>query len=243
MILRKALGVIPVRFASTRFPGKPLAPILGKPMIQWVWEGARQAKNIDRLVIATEDRRILAAAEAFGAESVLTSPSHASGTDRVAEAAARFDLPVVINIQGDEPLIRGADLDRLVEVLQDPGLQAASLMARVTELPLIEDRNIVKVVTDASGEALYFSRAAIPSGAGDFFFQHIGIYGYQREFLLAFRGLPPSRLEKAERLEQLRILESGARIKMVEIERPTLSVDSPQDIIKVEAFLEERAHG
>jgi 3-deoxy-manno-octulosonate cytidylyltransferase (CMP-KDO synthetase) len=240
--LGKALGVIPVRFGSSRFPGKPLAPILGKPMIQWVWEGASGAKHIERIVIATDDDRIEAAAKAFGAETMMTSSSHASGTDRVAEVASRFAAPIVVNIQGDEPLVPSAALDRLVEVLQDPDQAVASLYARVTDLTLLDDANIVKVVADAAGNALYFSRAPLPFGAADFFYQHVGIYGYQRDFLLNFHALPASRLEKAERLEQLRILECGKRIKMIEIERPTLSVDTPQDIIKVEKFLEERAH-
>jgi 3-deoxy-manno-octulosonate cytidylyltransferase (CMP-KDO synthetase) len=240
--LGKALGVIPVRFGSSRFPGKPLAPILGKPVIQWVWEGASGAKQIERIVIATDDDRIEAAAKAFGAETMMTSSSHASGTDRVAEVASRFAAPIVVNIQGDEPLVPSAALDRLVEVLQDPDQAVASLYARVTDLTLLDDANIVKVVADAAGNALYFSRAPLPFGAADFFYQHVGIYGYQRDFLLNFHALPASRLEKAERLEQLRILECGKRIKMIEIERPTLSVDTPQDIIKVEKFLEERAH-
>jgi 3-deoxy-manno-octulosonate cytidylyltransferase (CMP-KDO synthetase) len=140
-------------------------------------------------------------------------------------------------------LIEGAALDRLVEALQDPKLPMASLMARVSDLSLLGDEQIVKVVADAARNALYFSRSPLPFGADDFFFRHIGIYGYQREFLLNFHALPASRLEQTERLEQLRVLESGNRIKMVEIERPTLSVDTAEDIIKVEKFLEERAHG
>jgi len=238
-----ALGVIPARFDSSRFPGKPLALILGKPMIRWVWEGARRAKTIDRLVVATDDRRILEAVEAFGGEAVMTSPGHPSGTDRVAEVAARFEARIVLNIQGDEPLIEGSTLDRLVEVLQDPGLPAASVMAKEADLSLIGDENVVKVVADEFGNALYFSRAAIPFGASGFFYRHIGIYGYQREFLFRFRALPVSRLEKAERLEQLRILECGQRISMVAIDQPVLSVDTPQDIIGVERFLEEKGHG
>jgi 3-deoxy-manno-octulosonate cytidylyltransferase (CMP-KDO synthetase) len=212
-------------------------------MVQWVFEGARRAELIERLVIATDDLRILEAAVGFGAEVMMTATTHPSGTDRVAEVAARIEAPLVLNIQGDEPLIEGAALDRLVEALQDPKLPMASLMARVSDLSLLGDEQIVKVVADAARNALYFSRSPLPFGADDFFFRHIGIYGYQREFLLNFHALPASRLEQTERLEQLRVLESGNRIKMVEIERPTLSVDTAEDIIKVEKFLEERAHG
>jgi 3-deoxy-manno-octulosonate cytidylyltransferase (CMP-KDO synthetase) len=237
LILRKALAVIPVRYGSTRFPGKPLAPISGRPMIQRVFEGVRSCPLLDRVIIATDDDRIFAAARAFGAEAVMTSAAHASGTDRAAEVAAAHDHPIVLNVQGDEPLIEGGMLNGLVEALTDPQLPMASLMARVTDLSALEEPHRTKVVVDADRNALYFSRSAIPHGAQGFFFQHIGIYGYQREFLLNFRNLPPSRLEQAEKLEQLRVLESGHKIRMIEIDRPTLSVDVPGDIIKVENFL------
>ncbi len=237
LALRKALAVIPVRFGSTRFPGKPLALIAGRPMIRWVVEGVRACRALDRVIVATDDPRILEAVRSFGAEAVMTSAEHASGTDRVAEVAAGCDHPIVINVQGDEPLVEGKMLDGLVDALQDPGLPMASLMARVTDMPGIDEPHRVKVVVDAGGNALYFSRSAIPYGASGFFYQHVGIYGYQREFLLGFQSLPPSRLEQAERLEQLRVLECGRRIRMIEIARPTLSVDVPGDIIKVEKFL------
>jgi 3-deoxy-manno-octulosonate cytidylyltransferase (CMP-KDO synthetase) len=235
----EALGVIPVRYGSTRFPGKPLAPILGRPMVQWVYEGARRSRLLDRIVIATDDVRIFDAAKAFGAEVVMTSAAHASGTDRVAEVAASARQSIVINIQGDEPLIRGEAIDRLVEVIRCPDTAMASLMARVADLTLLDDPNVVKVVTDANGWALYFSRSPLPHGASDHFFQHIGIYGYRREFLLGLKVLPSSRLERAERLEQLRVLESGGRIRMVEVERPTLCVDTPEDIMRLEKLLKE----
>lgn len=241
--MRKALGVIPVRWGSTRFPGKPLAVISGKTMIERVWDRARRATGIERLVIATDDDRIFAAASSFGAEVRMTRPDHASGTDRAAEVATGSVSPIVLNIQGDEPLIEASDLDRLVDALQDSSIAAATLMAKVSDLDMIGDTHRVKVVADADGNALYFSRSPLPWGAQDHFFQHVGIYGYQRDFLLNFGAIPVSRLERAERLEQLRILESGRRIKMIEIARPTLSVDHPGDIIEVERFLEERAHG
>ncbi len=237
-----AIGVIPVRFGSTRFPGKPLAPILGRPMIQWVYEGARASKRLARIVIATDDERIAAAARGFGAEAVMTSPGCASGTDRAAEAAASSSCDFVINIQGDEPLVSGEMLDELVRGLEESGAPMATLVARVERLELLNDPHIVKVVADGGGYALYFSRSALPHGCSDYFYQHIGIYGYARDFLLGYKVLPPSRLEEAEKLEQLRALENGRRIRLIEIPSPTLSVDTPADIIKVEEFLVRHSH-
>jgi 3-deoxy-manno-octulosonate cytidylyltransferase (CMP-KDO synthetase) len=241
--LASTVGIIPVRYGSVRFPGKPLALILGRPMVRWVYEGAREARLLDRILIATDDERIVEAARGFGAEAVMTSPECRSGTDRAAEAAARGDSEFVINIQGDEPLVRGAMLDSLVRALQESGAPMASLMARVHDPALIGDPHIVKVVVRADGDALYFSRSPLPHGHSDYFYQHIGIYGYRRDFLLGYRVLPRSRLEAAEKLEQLRALEGGHRIRMIEIASPTLSVDTPDDIIKVERFLERRSHG
>jgi len=238
----RAVGIIPARYASTRFPGKPLAPILGKPMIRWVWEGARRSKRVTRLIVATDDARIFDAARAFGAEAAMTSADHASGTDRAAEVAARLDAEVIVNIQGDEPLLDGTMLDGLAAAFDDPALEMASLMAKVTDVRLIGDENVVKVVVDARGEALMFSRSPLPRGASDFFYQHIGIYAYRKDFLLGLKSLPPSRLERIERLEQLRVLENGYRIRMIEVPRPTLSVDTPQDIIPVEEFIKARSH-
>lgn len=240
--MARAVGIIPVRYGSTRFPGKPLALILGRPMIQWVYEGARQAALLERVIIATDDERIAAAGRAFGAEIALTSPDCASGTDRVAEVAAGLACDFVLNIQGDEPLVRGDMLDNLVRGLAEGGAPMATLAARVEDLTLLDDPHVVKVVADAAGRALYFSRSALPHGCSDYFYQHIGIYGYRRDFLLGYKDLPPSRLERAEKLEQLRALEAGRPIRLVEIPRPTLSVDTPADIIKVERFLEKKPH-
>ncbi len=169
----KAIGVIPVRYGSTRFPGKPLAAILGKPMIQWVYERSSRAKLLDRIIIATDDDRIMAAAAGFGAEAMMTSPRHASGTDRVAEVARGADAQIVLNIQGDEPLVRGEMLDRLVRALTEGESEMATLMAKNNDISLLSDRNVVKVVADRGGRALLFSRAAIPCGARDYFHQHI----------------------------------------------------------------------
>jgi 3-deoxy-manno-octulosonate cytidylyltransferase (CMP-KDO synthetase) len=238
--LKKALGVIPVRFQSSRFPGKPLAPILGKPMIQWVFEGAKKAELLERVIIATDNDRIFWTAEKIGAEVMMTSAEHLSGTERVAEVAAKVEAPIVINIQGDEPLVEGKMLDSLVRALQDESIPMATLMAKVYDFGQFEESHVVKVISDRNGYALYFSRAPLPYQTVDFFYQHIGIYGYQRDFLLNFHRLGPSRLEKVEKLEQLRVLENGLRVKMIEIPIATLSVDTPHDIIKVEKFLKQR---
>jgi len=235
-----AAGVIPARYGSTRFPGKPLALIKGRPMIQWVYEAARSARSLERVIVATDDERIAAACRRFGAEAVMTSPGLMSGTERVAEASQVIDNKIIINIQGDEPLLSGAVVDRLAEALQDPAVRMASLMRRETELSLLTDPNRVKVVVDKDGWALSFSRSGLPSGTGDHFFQHIGIYGYRKELLREFCAWPPTRLERLERLEQLRALENGVRIKMVETDHPALSVDVPRDIIVVERFLDKK---
>lgn len=240
--MRRAAAVIPARYESTRFAGKPLAEILGRPMIQWVYDGVREARLVDRVIIATDDERIRDAAKSFGAEARLTSGAHGSGTERAAEVSQSIDNNIIINVQGDEPLVTGALVDSLVEALQDEDVSMASLMARVYDLDLIANRNIVKVVTDRDAFALYFSRSPLPFEASDFFYQHIGIYGYKRDFLVRFAGMKPSRLERLERLEQLRALENGCRIKMVEAPSPTLSVDRPDDIIKVEEFLRKKGH-
>jgi 3-deoxy-manno-octulosonate cytidylyltransferase (CMP-KDO synthetase) len=240
--LKRAAAIIPARYESTRFPGKPLALILGKPMVQRVYEGVRAARLVDRVIIATDDERIQEAARSFGAEAVLTSRGHHSGTERVAEVSQVIDNNIIINVQGDEPLVTGGLVDSLVEALQAGEVRMASLLARVNDLALMANPNIVKVVTDRDGFALYFSRAPIPFQSSDFFYQHIGIYGYKKDFLAEFTMMKPSRLERLERLEQLRALENGCRIKMVEAPSPTLSVDTPGDIIKIEEFLRRTGH-
>jgi 3-deoxy-manno-octulosonate cytidylyltransferase (CMP-KDO synthetase) len=240
--LKLATGVIPARYQSQRFPGKPLALIQGKPMIQRVYEQAREAKFLDRLIIATDDEKILEAAEDFGAEVKMTSRLHNSGTERVAEVAKELKTSIVVNIQGDEPLLRGEMIDNLVEALQDKAIPMATLAAREKDMDLLHDNNVIKVATDREGFALDFSRSPLPLEAPDYFLLHIGIYGYQKEFLLALCEMPPSKSEKAENLEQLRAVENGYKIKVIETAFSTLSVDSPQDIIRVEKFLDEGAN-
>lgn len=237
--MKSAIGIIPARYESRRFPGKPLALIQGRPMLQWVYERACRAATLDRVVIATDDQRIVQTAQDFGAEAQLTSPTHRSGTERVAEVASGMEYPIVVNIQGDEPLLHYELVDKLVEALQDDSLPMATAARKTYDLDLLADNNIVKVVINLQGEALYFSRSPIPFDVVDYFFHHIGIYGFQKDYLLRFGQMPCSRLEEIEKLEQLRALENGARIKVIETDLSSLSVDIPQDILKVEQALQE----
>lgn len=210
-------------------------------MIQRVYEQALGAELLRNVIVATDDQRIFDTCRAFGAEVQLTSSNHRSGTERVAEVAESLETPIIINIQGDEPLLQGRMIDNLVKDLQDDSIPMATLAAKVLDVKLIHDKDVVKVVADKNGYALYFSRSPLPSQPSGHFWQHIGIYGYQRHFLLEFRQMPVSELESCERLEQLRALENGFKIKIIPTDVPTLSVDTPQDIIKVEKFLETQA--
>ena len=210
-------------------------------MIERVYKRASTSKLLEQIIVATDDGRIAQAAKKIGAEIRMTSPHHNSGTERVAEVALEITTPIIINIQGDEPLIKGQMIDELVTALQDESIPMVSLMAKVRNLKLLHDTNAVKVVVDKDGFALFFSRSPLPFQASDYFLQHIGIYGYQRNFLLNFTKLKPSRLENIEKLEQLRALEYGYKIKMIETQSPTLSIDTPQDIIKLEELLNKRS--
>jgi len=240
------LGVIPARYASSRFPGKALVSIAGKPMLQHVWERARQSRRLSRLVIATDDYRIEQAGRSFGAQVVMTQPGHPSGTDRAAEVASRDPAEVVVNIQGDEPLIDPRAIDAAVETLLSAQNAAmATLMNRIEDQTELEDPNVVKVVCDRAGYAIYFSRLPIPyvrSGAA-VHFRHIGLYAFRREFLLAFPSLPIGPLESAEKLEQLRALENGFRIRVAETAYRSLGVDTPQDLERVCTLMEKSPSG
>jgi 3-deoxy-manno-octulosonate cytidylyltransferase (CMP-KDO synthetase) len=206
-------------------------------MIQWVYERAQKSTQLQTLIIATDDERIFKTCQEFGADVRMTPPEHASGTERVAEIARSLSSPYIINIQGDEPLVRAEMIDALVAAIRDASAPVATLAIKMDDLSSIEDPNIVKVVTDHQTNALYFSRSPLPFRAADFFYQHIGIYAYRRDFLLEMCQWPPSRLERSERLEQLRILENGYRIQVVLTPFSSLSVDTPQDIIRVEKIL------
>jgi 3-deoxy-manno-octulosonate cytidylyltransferase (CMP-KDO synthetase) len=217
--------------------------IAGKSLIQRVYEQALKARYLQRLIIATDDDRIFSASQAFGATVQMTSPDHHSGTERVAEVAEGLETPIIINIQGDEPLLQGQMIDDLVQALQDSAIPMATLASKVTDVDRIHDKDIVKVVVDKNGKALYFSRSPLPYGPADYFNQHIGIYGYQKEFLKKFCILPVSRLETYEGLEQLRALENGYKITIIPTLFQTLSVDTPQDIIAVEKFIQKDING
>ena len=238
------LVVIPARHASSRFPGKPLAPIAGKPMIQHVVERVRRAKLPSRIVVATEDERIKTAVEKFGGEAMLTRQDHRTGTDRVAEVATHVPADIYINVQGDEPLINPGTLDAVAAAMaEDESIQLATPCSAITQQKEIMDPNVVKVVQDFDDNALYFSRAPIPwvrdTGAtvAAQHWKHIGLYGYRRDALLEFPTLPPGELERIEQLEQLRWLENGFRIHIVETEYDAVSVDVPADVERVEKLL------
>jgi 3-deoxy-manno-octulosonate cytidylyltransferase (CMP-KDO synthetase) len=248
----KISAVIPARYGSTRFEGKPLAEILGKPMIQYVYEGVRQSKWIDEVIVATDDQRIIEAVESFGGKAVMTSPTHSTGTDRVAEVARKLKSEIIVNVQGDEPLIKGDIIDEAIcPLLTDDSLQMSTLMTRIEEVRDWLNPHIVKVVVDQKNFALYFSRSPIPFPrdlqigrleSNPFgttrplpkrVFKHIGVYVFRRKFLLHFAKMKATPLEKLEKLEQLRALESGYRIKVNSVNYEPLSVDTPEDLEKV----------
>ncbi|PKQ60222.1 3-deoxy-D-manno-octulosonate cytidylyltransferase [Labilibaculum filiforme] len=242
----KFLGIIPARFASTRFPGKPLADINGKPMIQRVYEQALKA--LDHVYIATDDKRIEEAVSSFGGETIMTSPDHQSGTDRIAEAAnyitkkLKINFDVVINIQGDEPFIQPEQIQSLKSCFDNPGTQIATLIKSITNPAEIFDPNKVKVVITKDNRALYFSRSPIPFIRGkeqknwlsqNNFYKHIGMYAYRFEALLNVTKLDQSKLEIAESLEQLRWLENGYWIQTEITEHESIGIDTPEDLIRV----------
>jgi 3-deoxy-manno-octulosonate cytidylyltransferase (CMP-KDO synthetase) len=231
------LAVIPARFAATRFPGKPLAVLWGKPMLQHVWERARAVRGLDELLIATDDERIAAAARGFGAAVELTSPGCASGTDRVAEVARRRpQAGLVLNLQGDEPELETEAVSRLVEVMRgDASLRMGTIAHHEPDAALLARPEVVKVVVDAAGLALYFSRADLAEGSqGGPALRHAGVYAFRRDLLLEFASWPAGGLEQAERLEQLRALERGVRIKVVLGEHPFAGVDTPEQLQTLE---------
>jgi len=242
----KAIGVIPARYRSTRLEGKVLADICGKPMIQRVYERACQAALLDKVIVATDDERIRSAVTAFGGEAVMTSPHHASGTDRIGEAIKHVDAEVVVNIQGDEPLIQPAAIDAVIEPLfKDGSIPMATVMQEIFDPRDHGDPNVVKVVTDINGFALYFSRSLIPyprERIDYHVYQHIGLYAYRKDFLLQYIRLEQTALEKIESLEQLRVLENGFQIKVMLVEhRQGLGVDTPEDLERVRSLFQRNS--
>lgn len=231
----KVIACIPARYDSTRFPAKVLAKDTGKFLIQHTWENASLAKLPDKVIIAADDKKIANAAKTFGAECILTSPHHKSGTDRIAEAVADIEADIIINLQADEPEIDPANIDFLVQLLIDnPEGQMATLAADFNNTAQIADPNIVKVITDCNDRAIYFSRAVIPydrdsAGIGKVtqYLRHIGIYAYRREFLLKITSLPQTELEKIEKLEQLRAIENGLPILVGKVSHFCDGIDTP----------------
>jgi 3-deoxy-manno-octulosonate cytidylyltransferase (CMP-KDO synthetase) len=244
--------VIPARYSSTRFPGKPLAPLKGIPMIEHVYRNSLNARLADEVIVATDSETILQKVLSFGGKAVMTSPHHVSGTDRIAEVVRGLPYDIIVNVQGDEPLIRAEMIDDVVSVLDDRGASMGTLAKKIENRSEIFDPNIVKVVCDEKGFALYFSRAPIPYhrdlfGAGGTLnpsssselcmFKHVGIYSYRRDALLSLTGFRPSRLEEIEKLEQLRALENDLRIKVRETFFETVGVDTPEDLERIEKCL------
>ena len=245
----KACGIIPSRFGSSRFPGKPLATIAGKPLVAWVVEAVKKAKSLDRVLVATDDERIAGAVRQYGGEAVMTPSELPSGTDRVACAAGDFaDDDIIVNVQGDEPLIDPALVDALVEKLRgDARWSMATAATRIAAAGDLAAKSVVKVVMDRDGSALYFSRSVIPCDrdgepnlSGGLYMRHLGVYAYRGAFLRRFVAEPPCALERTERLEQLRALWMGGKIAVVETDDIGVGVDTPEDAARVERLLLER---
>ena len=245
----KYIGVIPARWASTRFPAKMIAPIAGKPLIQRVVERARQSKLLAEVIVATDDQRIADCVAAIGGRAVMTRADHPSGTDRVAEVARKIRCDIVVNIQGDEPLVEPAVIDDLARALARDRSASMATLAQEAGAQDLENPNVVKMIVNRQGRAIYFSRHAIPylrDAAAEpvtarlkrfRFLKHPGMYAYRRDFLLKLVKLPPSPLELAERLEQLRVIENGYTIKVVETTHVSIGVDTPEDVARVESLL------
>jgi len=241
----KVVVVIPARYGSTRLPGKPLVPLHGQPMIQRVYHRAKSARRVDRVIVATDDDRIVKAVTSFGGEARMTRPDHRTGTERVAEVAAHEEGEVFVNVQGDEPLLDPAAIDTAVAALLDEPQATVATVATPIKIPGdIMDPNVVKVVLDFDDNALYFSRAPIPwvrdtgSAIQVRHLKHLGLYAFQRDALLEYPTFPQGELERIEQLEQLRWLENGAKIRVAEVEHDAVSVDVPEDVARVEKLLQ-----
>ena len=238
-----AIGVIPARYSSTRFSGKVLTDISGKSMIQHVWERAKKALLLDDVIIACDEEKVFSVVQEFGANCVMTAKGHLSGSDRITEVVGPIDVKVVVNIQADEPLVQPLMIDSLVEaLLRDNSIYMATLIKRIEDIKEINNPNIVKVIVDKNNFALYFSRAPIPYRADNaqiqpVYYKHIGLYAYTKDFLFTYKNIPLSSLESAECLEQLRVLEEGYRIKVIETKFDTIGVDTPQDLDRVKRIL------
>ena len=237
------IGIIPARFASTRFPGKPLIDIGGKSMIQRVYEQCKKASSLADVIVATDDERIAKHVQSFGGKVVMTNTAHQSGTDRCAEVLEQYTNPcdAVINIQGDEPFINPDQINALAAVFNNPQTQLATMKKQLSAESDIQNPNMVKVICNLNGDAIYFSRSPIPYRRNHdtevVYFKHIGIYGYSASALRQITKLPLSALEKAENLEQLRWIENGYRITLVETHTENIAIDTPDDLASVEKYL------
>ncbi|MBN1469567.1 MAG: 3-deoxy-manno-octulosonate cytidylyltransferase [Fusobacteriaceae bacterium] len=240
----KFLGVIPARYSSTRFPGKPLELINGKSMIEWVYKRTIKS-DLDKVIVATDDERIYNEVISFGGESILTSKEHETGTDRIAEVSAKYpEYEVIINIQGDEPLIEKNMINSLINpFIEDVDLKMATLKFKLDNIEDINNSNIVKVITDNNNYAIYFSRSPIPYPRHmniENYYKHIGIYAYEREFLLGYSKLKQTPLEISESLEQLRVLENGYKIKVIETKNKIIGVDTKEDLEKLVEYINKK---
>jgi 3-deoxy-manno-octulosonate cytidylyltransferase (CMP-KDO synthetase) len=242
------VAIIPARYQSSRLPGKPLAPLAGRPLIEHVYRRVSRVPEVSRVLVAADDDRVAAAVEGFGGACVMTDTGHRSGTDRLAEVARGLSCDIVVNVQGDEPLLEPDMVSALLTAFDDPAVEMATLRRPLASAAELTDPNVVKVVVDARGDALYFSRAPIPwaRDAADHLapghtFKHLGVYAYRRTFLLRFAALPQTGLEIAESLEQLRALEHGYRIRTVETLLDSVGVDTPADLARVREHLETPA--
>lgn len=237
----KVVAVIPARYQSTRFQGKPLAKILGKPMIEHVYRNAKKCRVLDEVVVATDDQRIFDAVESFGGKSIMTSDKHPTGTDRVAEAARKLDAGIIVNVQGDEPLIQPQMIERTINpLLEDKSVQVTNLISRLTDIGDYVDTGVVKAAIDLHGHLMYLTRSAIPfpkTRQGYVVHKQIGLYAFRRNFLFRFVAMKQSPLELIEGVEFLRILENGYKIKAVVTDYSAVSVDTLSDLIEVERIL------
>ena len=242
----KIVGIIPARYGSTRLAGKPLKDICGKPMIQHVYEAAQGARFLDEVYVATDDQRIVDAVAHFGGNVCMTSPDHKTGTDRIAEVAATLAADIVVNLQGDEPLVNPAMIDEVIQpFIDEPELPMSTLCVPILDEAALDDPNVVKVVFDQRGNALYFSRSLIPyprKRENFTAYEHLGLYAYRKDFLMTYIRLPQSRLEINESLEQLRVLEAGYRLKVVVSAHPYagVSVDTQEDLERVRQIVQQR---
>lgn len=240
----KVIGVIPARYKSSRFPGKPLVDICGKPMIWWVYQQCLKAKKLDEVYVATDDERIKDSCEKYGMNVIMTSSKHQTGSDRVGEVAAKMEGELFVNIQGDEPLIDPREIDEIINIFEEESVEFGSLRIEITDPDEIAAYSTVKVVVDKNSDALYFSRNIIPSnkkgGPIARVFRHVGIYAYKRDFLLKFVNMPQAELELGEGIEPLRAMENGYKIRVKETKYSSIGIDYPEHVKLVEDIIKRR---